>query len=474
MTRGKKLLALLLVLAVLAVGTALLSNMQLNEDAQIDDTSVTILSVDTEAVTTLSWTYGGDSPSFVRSDDSWENAEDSAFPVDGTKLDLMLVSLTDVTASATIADVSDLSQYGLEEPECTISVTGGTDATLCIGSETTMGGERYVSLGDGNVYMVDEGILDDFSYSLSDLLLLEEMPDLSTATSLSIQTASQTISMVYLEENDLTYSDSYVWFEDRDGSYTTLDTELVEALLSSIAGIGLDTCVDYNAEGSLALYGLEEPAATIVIDYTESVDVELEETDNNGDPIVISEETPAACTLEIGSTEAGSFIRLAGSNMVYSLDSDLCQTLLYTTTSELLPDDVLLMDWETVTSLDITLDGKVTTITREVVSTEAEDGTVTDETVYTMDGAETDGESVLDALDSLTSTGYAYGTSPERNLEIAVTIHRNTDSFQTVELALYQHDSTACLATLDGSATVYVSRSAVVDLIEAVNALILA
>ena len=51
------------------------------------------------------------------------------------------------------------------------------------------------------------------------------------------------------------------------------------------------------------------------------------------------------------------YARIAGSDMVYQIDGSVRDALLYTTQSELLPDEVLLMDWDTVDSIDITLDG---------------------------------------------------------------------------------------------------------------------
>lgn len=42
-----------------------------------------------------------------------------------------------------------------------------------------------------------------------------------------------------------------------------------------------------------------------------------------------------------------------------------------------------------------------------------------------------------------------------------------------MELAFYRHDGETCLVTVDGEPTAYVARSAVVDLIEAFNTIIL-
>lgn len=472
MKRGKKLLILLLVLAVLGGVTALLSNLNWEKET-VADTSITIVSVDTETVTALSWTYGEETPAFWKVNGAWEYTGDSAYPVDTTKLDLILLSVAEVVSTKTIEDVSDLADYGLDQPACAITIATDVETTLLIGNETGMGGQRYASIGDGNVYLIDEGLVDDFAYGLDDLMVLETIPDLSSAARVSIQTQTETLTLEKLEESGLAYSSQYVWFVENGGGYTALDTELVETLVSSISALSWTACADYNAQ-DLAQYGLDTPDVTVTVDYTGSQEVELEQTDTNGDPIVISEEVPAAFTLALGTGEdGGAYARIDGSNMVYSVDATVVDTLCYTTQEELLPDDVLRMDWDTVTSMDITLDGQTHTITREVVVSTDDAGNTTTETVWQLDGAEVDGGSIESALDALAGTGYASGVAPTRSAEITFTFHRNTASFPTVELVLYQYDSASCLATLDGASTLFVDRSAVVDLTETVNTLLL-
>ena len=79
----------------------------------------------------------------------------------------------------------------------------------------------------------------------------------------------------------------------------------------------------------------------------------------------------------------------------------------------------------------------------------------------------------MNALDSIGSTGYAAGLSPERSEEIRFVIRRNHATFPEVELVFYTYNSTACLTTLNGAATVFADREYVVNLIEAVNSLVL-
>ena len=47
------------------------------------------------------------------------------------------------------------------------------------------------------------------------------------------------------------------------------------------------------------------------------------------------------------------------------------------------------------------------------------------------------------------------------------------ENFSQVEIVFYRYDGSNCLATVDGDSFALVSRSSVVDLMEAVNAIVL-
>ena len=159
--------------------------------------------------------------------------------------------------------------------------------------------------------------------------------------------------------------------------------------------------------------------------------------------------------------------------MVYLIDAAIADSLLYTTYAELQPDEVLLMDWDTVESVTVTLDGNSYEFERSYQETTDTDGNTVKEAVYLLEGEETELQTVLDTLTALASTGYANGAQPERNAEIQFVFHRNTDTFSQVELTVYQYDSTGCLVLRDGTPTVFIAREDAVALKESVNALVL-
>lgn len=475
MKRGKKLLLLALALAVMA--GASLAAMKLNQntgDGVTAEETVTVYSVDADSVTKLSWTYNGETVTLVDAGDGWMVQEDRNFPLDESCLDAMLDALGEITASKTIENVEDLDQYGLEEPLCAVTVTAGKTSELKIGNETGLGGQRYLSLGDGNVYLVDEGLLDSFTYGLYDLIQKESIPSMTTLRSFAVEGGGRRFTIDCLEDSGLAYSSKYTWFARTEEGYRTLDPELTDRFVEQVTYLKWGRCVDYKATASaLKEYDLDDPAVTVTVTYVETSQVETNMTDDNGKTIYDTKETEQTFVLEIGSYIGSScYARIAGFKMVYLISADICDSLLYTDENDLLPDDVLLMDWDTVTGLDIMLDGQTYSIRKEVRENTDDDGNTTQEYVYTLDGEEIGITSVLDSLEALNATGSAEGVTPTRSAQVSFRFHRDADTFREVELTFCQYDSASCLVGLNGENRLFVSRDSVAAIVEGIKALV--
>lgn len=65
------------------------------------------------------------------------------------------------------------------------------------------------------------------------------------------------------------------------------------------------------------------------------------------------------------------------------------------------------------------------------------------------------------------------GLDPIQIIEIRLTLHLDSEVYPQTELVFYRYDGDSCLAVVDGSSWALVPREAVVDLIEAVNAIVL-
>lgn len=447
MKRGKKLVCLLLVFVLLCGAAYAASRLGADGTAEQEAADSTVFSLDADSVTALSYTHG-DTLAFEKENGEWVYTGDDAFPLASGYIDTMAAALSDISSSKTIDSPGDLSQYGLDEPEYSISVTAGETYSILIGDETAIGGERYLSTGDGKVYLVDSAITDSFSYGLYELVQEESVPAMSSIESFCVAVGEKSYELDYIENSGLAYSDDYVWFyKDGDG-YLTLDTDLADSFVRKVTGLSWASCANYNADdAALAQYGLDEPQLTATVNYIETVKVETDMTDSDGNTIYDTREDEKTFTLEIGDYAGEQcYARIAGSRMVYLIDATVCDSLLHATYESLQPNEILSMDFDTVTSVDITLDGKTCTVRKS-------DG------VWTLDGSETDIQGVFDTLNGLVPSDSGVAQTPEGSAELSFVFHRSTDKFSTVELSFYPYDSSSCLVSLDGEARLFATRT---------------
>lgn len=446
MNRSKKLLLLGILLLALCGGTFAASRLTVEPDSQEETVpTTTIFTLEESAVTSLRWEYS-EELTFDREGEDWVYRENDIFPVDGSYLDTILQTLSQVDSYKTIENIENWDTYGLQIPVCTISVTAGETYDLAIGIETTMGGQRYFSIGDGKVYLVDSAILEPFQYGLYDLMAAQEMPEVGQVTAMTVTTPEGSYTLTYDPEGQRTYSEDYVWFwED-----TALDTKEAESLVGVVTQMSLTQCENYDAR-DLRDYGLDAP--------------ELTATVYDGGEI--------AYTLPISAPKGGScYVLLPGTDMVYSIDDAIYETLRYTTAADLVPEDVLRMDWDRVNTVTVTLDGADHTFTRSEKETTDDEGNTTTETIWLLGGEETSLSDVLTTVTGLSATGTATGLTPAGDAMLQLTIARERERFAVVELTIYPYSSENCLVTLDGTATVTVSRQDAAELAASLRAIL--
>lgn len=202
---------------------------------QIKNSDAVILEVPADTVQSLSWEYQSESLSFHREDEILRYYGDEAFPVDEEKIAERLELFQELGVSFIIEDVEDYGQYVLDKPVCTISfATEETSYEILLGSYSNMDSERYVSIGDGNVYLVKTDPLDYFDAVLSDMIDHDEIPCFDNVTSIQFSGAED-YGILYEENSDHTYCSDDVYFASRDGGGLPMDTARVKNYLQTIA-----------------------------------------------------------------------------------------------------------------------------------------------------------------------------------------------------------------------------------------------
>ena len=473
MKRSKRLCILLGVLAVACVATFALSRYQAHQE-QIETSGEVVLEIPVDSVQALSWEYDGEELAFHK-DDKWIYDEDEAFPVDGEKIEGLLEQFSAMVAAFIIENPEDLSPYGLSDPTCSIVITTDEETyTILLGGYSTMDSQRYVSIGDGNVYLVAEDPLDDYDVGLRDLLDPDDIPAFDQVSKITF-TGSENYEIFYEAYEDgstRTYCADDVYFAQLEDGTLPLDTDKVTSYLQTIHYLDVSDYVTYNVtDEELAQYGLDDPELTIQVDYvTENEDGdEVTETFTlhiSRDPDELAKAEQAESEGEEEDTEEEeitAYIRVGDSPIVYRLYSESYSSLMRASWDDLRHSELLTADFADITQIDISLDGSDYTITS--------DGSEDDRT-YAYLETEVEIDDFRDALESLQADSFT-DESPAQKEEISLTLHLDNEAFPTVEIDLYRYDGSSCLAVVDGVPTALVERSQVVDLIEAVNAIVL-
>lgn len=460
MKRYKKLCVLLGVLVVVcAITFGVTRYQQVKED--ISNSDEIILEIDSSAVQTLSWTYDSNTLSFHR-DEDWVYDEDEAFPVDETKMEDLLEPFTSFGVSFVIENVEDYSQYGLDEPVCTIDLTTDQDSyQITLGSYSTMDEKRYVSIGDGNVYLVDHDPLEEYDAVLSDLIRNDKMPDLDSVTTIQFSGA-QDYAIYYLEDSVNTYCADDVYFvQDQD---LPLSTTRTEGYLNTLRFLSLTNYVNYKVtEEELANYGLDNPDLTVTVSYTE------EDDDGNAVDGTVKlsvgrtqEQKEQAQEAEEGE-DVSAYVRVGDSSIIYEITGTDYDNLMAASYNDLRHQEVYAGDVSQIYQVDVTLDGESYTLTAD----QAEDSTV-----WSFDGNEVDATDFETALTGLTASSFT-DQEPTGGEEVELTLYLTDDNFPSVKITLYRQNGTYCLAQVDGASMCLVERSAVVNLVEAINGIVL-
>lgn len=98
-----------------------------------------------------------------------------------------------------------------------------------------------------------------------------------------------------------------------------------------------------------------------------------------------------------------------------------------------------------------------------------------DDRVWKYQEEELDIADLQDALENLNAE-YADSFTdemPSGKEEISLTVYLDNETYPTMEITLYRYDGSDCLAAVDGQPFAKISRSDVVELVEAVNAIVL-
>jgi hypothetical protein len=408
-------------------------------------------------------------------DGTWTYDEDEEFPVDEDKMNTLLGMFEDFGVSFIIENVEDFGQYGLDDPVCTISLeTSDQSVKVELGGYSTMDSERYVSIGDGNVYLVKTDPYDSFNIELSDMIDNDEIPDVTNATEI-VYTAAESGDVVY-DENLTGDAADDVYYLDGESAKKPLDTDNVTSYLRKLTYLSLSDYATYKATtDDLVTYGLADPELSLVITYKDEDENEQSfeltlgrDEDQKKAAEDAEEDTESTETDSYDSTatdsSTGGYLRIGQSAIVYTLSSTDYEALKAISYDSLRHKEVFAAEFTGIEKMVVTLDDEEYTI---------QASGDTDNRTYTYLDNEIDITNIKSALTALSAEDFT-SEKPSQKQEIALTLYVNTEDAESIiNIVLYRYNGSDCLAEINGEPVSLVSRSSVVDLMEAIYAIVL-
>lgn len=245
--------------------------------------SAEIVSISADDIKSIKFLIDKQEVVFEKDGDSWVKADESAFPVSQDKVDALAASLESITAARTLEDVEDVSEYELDQPENTITVTttDGDTTVIQIGMENSSTNQEYIDLNNdpSTVYVVESSTFQSFEGELYDFAKSGTFPavDSSTVNRISVD-GKESSYTVKKDENDM-------WtVAGSDGKEEKADSAKATSLASALSGMAYASFVNYDcAESDLSKYGLDKPYSTITVDYQEEIQDSSDKEDSAKD-----------------------------------------------------------------------------------------------------------------------------------------------------------------------------------------------
>lgn len=173
--KQRQMIGMLLALVVLAA--AFLGIRQYNKNASsaastTEDTQETVLDVNSDDITSFRYVYEGETYAFEKKDETWYYTDDHSLNLNQERIKAMILKVAPLKADQVIENVTDMSQYGLADPERTIQYeTADRSVIINVGNLNSMTSQYYIAFpSEMKVYVVATNVVTGFNYTLDDLV----------------------------------------------------------------------------------------------------------------------------------------------------------------------------------------------------------------------------------------------------------------------------------------------------------------
>ena len=181
MKKQKIQMLVIVVILLLCIVAYFLATRYAKQQEQRDKDSetqgqVNLTVIDPDDVDAFSYIADGTTYSYTKNKDTWTCENDTSLKMDADSIATLLGNLKKITAAEAIDDYDSIADYGLDQPQNTITVTCGNETTtIDIGDYNEMLQEYYIKIsGDDKIYLADSTLKDAFSKKPDTMVQQEE------------------------------------------------------------------------------------------------------------------------------------------------------------------------------------------------------------------------------------------------------------------------------------------------------------
>ena len=421
------------------------------------DSSINLLSLEEASIVKLYYKNGVDEVILTLVGEDWVLAGKENVPLNETYTSKMVSTLATLEATKQIGEnLSNLSEYGLEEPALTIIATlsDGSTNTIEVGDPSPFSDGYYATLnGSNTVYMVESSLHSTFDYNESELIELEDGPTITASNITYLHLKNRegvALEIEYMENNPYDYSQSnmypYVLLQPYETPITA-DSTKVNTLFENYTFFDYLQCIEYNSE-DLTPYGLDEPAYEITLNYYEEQEGATEESSSEEEDETKAKTIPVDYnyTLFIGNKneEDQYYVKDSNSNHVYVMSASTIDKMVQVTPFEYVNSYVQMVNIKTIGGLNIKVGSEeyVLEIKRENVTNEdGEEETI--ETFY-VNGKEMEDAEFRGLYQAIISTKYdaeiPEGEHKNREPVATFTFLRSEYGYEDITVTYYPYD----------------------------------
>ena len=166
------MLLALVVLAAVFLGIRQYNKNIASATSTTEDTQETVLDVNSNDITSFRYVYEGETYAFEKEDETWYYADDHSLNLNQDRIKAMILKVAPLKADQVIENVTDMSQYGLADPERTIQYeTADRSVIINVGNLNSMTSQYYIAFpSEMKVYVVATTGVTGFNYTVDDLV----------------------------------------------------------------------------------------------------------------------------------------------------------------------------------------------------------------------------------------------------------------------------------------------------------------